>query len=235
MRGIDCFSTIRPEWAPQLKALGYGFAARYYRRAPLTGGRGNAVSKEEVAGVHASGLAFLPVFQNTSNFPEYFTETAARADAAAARAKAIDIGQPHNTAIYFAVDCDPSENTDLLAVHDYFTTIVHALPEWRIGVYGSGLVCKALDSYSIVDLTWLANARGWRGYNDWLPHADVVQTTLPFTLPFGLQVDGNEARNDAGMWLPETKKPLPETYEPAESGWWGAVRTAVRLLMGQRT
>ena len=57
MRGVDSFATIRPAWAPQLKAIGYDFAARYYRRAPLTGGKGNAVSKEEAQALFDAGTS----------------------------------------------------------------------------------------------------------------------------------------------------------------------------------
>lgn len=214
VKGVDCFSTISPGWAPQLKALGYGFAARYYRRAPLTGGKGNAVSREEVAALHANGLAFLPVYQNTSDKPEYFTVVNAHFDGMAAAAKARDMGQPHETAIYFAVDCDPSPD-QIEGVLDYFAAAGGELHEWRISVYGPGHVCEALSEANLVWHTWLSNAKGWRGYKEWLPKADVVQTTLPFDLPFGLNVDGNEARNDAGMWFPVTQKPLPGTRP-----WW---------------
>ena len=206
MRGVDSFATIRPAWAPQLKAIGYDFAARYYRRAPLTGGRGNAVSKEEVAALHENGLAFLPVYQNTSNFPGYFNLENATHDAAAAVVKARDMGQPAST-IFFAVDCDIA---DMNPVIMYFDLLAHdfALTPWNLGVYGPGAVCAALKDEGLVDFTWLSNAKGWRGYKDWLPHADVVQTTLPFTLPFGLEVDGNECRNPRCLWRPA--KPVPE-------------------------
>jgi hypothetical protein len=226
-KGLDCFATIRPEWVPQLKALGYGFAARYYRRAPLTGGKGNAVSREEVAALHAHGLAFLPVYQNTSDKPEYFTAENARDDARAALNAAAFHGQPAETVIFVAVDCDPKPS-DMPAILAYFSIFVTMLAgEYKIGVYGSGYVCESLDH--MVDYTWLSNAKGWRGYKEWLPKADVVQTTLPFTLPFGLQIDGNEARNDAGMWKPKVAKHEP--YDPPES--W--LTRFMRGLLGQRS
>lgn len=225
IKGTDSFATIRPEWAPQLKALGYGFAARYYRRAPLTGGKGNAVSKEEVAALHANGLGFLPVFQNTSNHPSYFTIENADADGRAAVAKAREMGQPPATPIFFAVDCDPGhEIADVVAYFDVVGPIV-CDEGWRVGVYGSGLVCGSVSA----EFTWLANAKGWHGYQGWFPKADVVQTTLPFTLPFGLQVDGNECRNERCLWMPKVAKHEP--YDPPQP-WW---HSWIRVLLGQRS
>ena len=219
MKGTDSFATIRPEWVPQLKALGYGFAARYYRRAPLTGGKGNAVSKSEVDALHACGMGFLPVYQNTSDKPEYFTFDNADKDAEAACAKADEMGQPAGSTIFFAVDCDPAPN-QMAAVLGYFNRLVLRVNGWRVGVYGSGAVCQELEHGGFVDLTWLANAKGWRGYQTWLPHADVVQTTLPFTLPFGLQVDGNECRNERCLWMPEAPVvPQPSIWERV-TGWF---------------
>jgi hypothetical protein len=224
VKGVDCFSTIRPEWAPQLRALGYSFACRYYRRAPLTGGRGNAVSREEVAALHANGMGFLPVYQNTSDKPEYFDRMNGWNDAAAAIAKAEDMGQPKGTAIYFAVDCDPD-----VPPLGYFQELNEHVRDWDVSVYGPGHVCKALKVAGLAKHTWLANAKGWRGYKEWLPHADVVQTTLPFTLPFGLEVDGNECRNERCLWMPKVAKHEP--YDPPES--W--LTRFMRLLMGQRS
>lgn len=229
LKGIDSFASIRPEWVPQLKALGYGWAARYYRRAPLTGGKGNAVSREEVAALHANGLAFLPVYQNTSDRPEYFTVSNGLLDAAAALAKADDMGQPRGTAIYFAVDTNPKpddgndETPDLGNVISYFRVLkskVWGDGDYNVGVYGSGLVCEMLKKIGLVDFTWEANAEGWFGtkqYEGW----DVKQKTLPFTLPFGLQVDGNEARNDAGMWKPPALVPaeIPSLWQRV-TGWF---------------
>ena len=211
MRGVDSFSTIRPAWAPQLKAIGYDFAARYYRRAPLTGGKGNAVSKEEVAALHENGLAFLPVYQNTSNEVSYFTQVNAMADALAAVLKAEQMGQPEGTDIFFAVDCDPAP-FDIDQIKYYFE-ILNSLPtlrRWEVSAYGSGAVCAALKDEGLAKHTWLSNAKGWRGYQEWLPKADVVQTTLPFTLPFGLEVDGNECRNPRCLWRPAQPEPIPE-------------------------
>jgi len=220
MKGFDCYATVRPEWAPRLRALGYDFFARYYRRAPLEGGRGNALARAEAKALFDAGFQALAIYQNTSDTPAYFTIENARADTAAALAAAAHHGQPKGTALYFAVDCNPAPD-QLPAVERYFERIMGAVTVggYVVGAYGSGLVLQMLTARNLAERTWLANAKGWRGYQDWLSHADVVQTTLPFTLPFGLQIDGNEARNDAGMWRPETKQPEASIWERM-LGWF---------------
>lgn len=221
MRGFDCFATVRPEWAPQLKALGYEFFARYYRRAPLEGGRGNALSRAEAKALFDAGLRSLGLYQNSSDRPSYFTIENGRADANAALAAASFHGQPEGTAIYFAVDCNPAPD-ELHLVERYFEQIMGAVTTrgYIAGAYGPGLVLQMLKARNLVERTWLANAKGWRGYRDWLPHADVVQTTLPFTLPFGLEIDGNEARNDAGMWRPAAPVGSPVSLWRRVTGWF---------------
>lgn len=221
MKGFDCFATVRPEWAPQLRALGYEFFARYYRRAPLEGGRGNALWRYEAKGLFDVGFRSLGLYQNSSDTPAYFTVENARADARAALAAAAFHGQPADTAIYFAVDCNPAPD-QLHLVERYFEAVLAIIVPagYFVGAYGPGLVLQMLRARGLASRTWLSNAKGWRGYQDWLPHADVVQTTLPFTLPFGLQIDGNEARNDAGMWRPAEPMEAPVSLWRRVTGWF---------------
>lgn len=201
MKGIDCAAPILPQWAPQLRALGYGFFARYYRRTLVSRW---AVSPEEAKPLFAAGLYMLSVFQNTSNVASYFTGAAGTADAHAALAKADQMGQPKGTAIYFAVDCDPGpDQIDMIC--DYFARVmgIVTVGGYVVGGYGSGFVLKTLLSRNLIERAWLANAMGWQGsraFTGW----HVKQSSLPFTLPFGLQVDANECPDPvaAGMWRP---------------------------------
>lgn len=202
MKGFDCASIVKPEWAPQLKALGYEFFARYYRRTLVSR---YAVSPEEAAPLFDAGLWALAIFQNTNDKPSYFTKENATADAQAAIAKAHQMKQPKSSTIYFAVDCAPGEE-QMLMVIDYFDVVMHAVvPEgYVVGVYGPGAVCRRVIDSCRVKCGWLANARGWPGYHDFKNDAAVIQTTTPFTLPFGLEIDGDEAVSPevAGLWRP---------------------------------
>lgn len=203
--GFDCFSSVAPGQEGQLSSLGYTFFARYYRRAPLEGGRGNALSRAEAKRLFDLNFWALAIYQNSSDKPSYFTPENARADAYAAVAAAQHHGQTPDTTIYFSVDCNPT-SAELHPIIDYFLIVKDVLwrAGYRVGVYGSGLTCKTLSDEGVAHRTWLANAKGWSLYQAWYPHADVIQTTLPFTLPFGLQIDADVCHDllHAGLWRP---------------------------------
>lgn len=200
LKGFDCGSVIEAEWAPQLRALGYDFFSRYYRRTLVSR---YAISPEEAQPLFEAGLWMLSIFQNTSNVPSYFTKENALVDGNAAIAKAAQMKQPKSSTIYFAVDCAPGAE-QMPMVLDYFDTIMHAVvPDgYVVGVYGPGAVCEAVIGASLAKCGWLANAKGWPGYHEFKDKAAVIQTSLPFTLPFGLEIDEDEAVSPeiAGLW-----------------------------------
>lgn len=203
MKGFDCFAPAGA-YATQLSIAGYEFFARYYRRTVVSR---YAISPEEAKPLFDKGLWALAIYQNTSDKPEYFTDANALADGGAAVAKAAQMKQPKSSTIYFAVDCNPDEAQIDRLVLPYFDKIMAAVVTagYVVGVYGSGLVCRKVLSSSYAKCAWLSNAMGWRGsreYHDWA----VRQTSLPKKLPFGLEVDDDEAISPqhAGLW-----KPLP--------------------------
>lgn len=208
MRGFDCAAAVTREQAPQLAQIGYEFFARYYRRTLVSKW---AVSPDEARNLFDAGLWMLSIFQNTSDQPSYFNQSNAATDAHAALAKAAQMKQPLGTAIYFAVDCNPDEEEIAARVIPYFDLVARVVAgsdpvkgaRYIVGVYGSGLVCRRVVSSGMAKCAWLANATGWRGtkgYEDW----QVKQTSLPFTLPFGLEIDANTAFSPehAGLWRP---------------------------------
>lgn len=231
--GFDCFSSISAGMPTQLRALGYTFFARYYRRAPLEGGRGNAMSRMEAQHLFAADFWALAIYQNSSDKPAYFTPENAREDAKAALAAAKHHGQPYDTTIYFAVDCNPAP-ADLQAIHLYFRIVKDILWEagYYCGAYGSGLVCRTLVEEGLAHRTWLSNAKGWRGYVDWFPHADVIQTTQPFTLPFGLQIDANSCQDPryAGMWHPDMAQEKAAPTSQAQKDLLSRISAAISRI-----
>jgi hypothetical protein len=64
---------------------------------------------------------------------------------------------------------------------------------FRVGVYGSGQTCRTLKTAGYCEFTWLAQSTGWSGYEDWEPHADIVQG--PPTTLMGLGADSDTIRN----------------------------------------
>ena len=95
---VDC-----SRFAERLATAGMKFAARYYSNT-----RAKTLTASEARKLSNAGLQLMVVFQDANNRLEVFT--AARGTSAAA--KALDLaaaaGQPAGSAIYFAVDFDPS-------------------------------------------------------------------------------------------------------------------------------
>lgn len=200
MKGFDCASIVKPEWAPQLRALGYDFYCRYYRRTLVSRW---AISPEEAKPLFDAGLWALAIFQNSNDKPSYFTRENALADSQAAIAKAKQMGQTKSSTIYFAVDCAPNEE-QMPMVLDYFDVVMHAVvPEgYVVGVYGPGAVCQRVIGASLAKCGWLAGATAWPGYREFKDSAAVIQKMPSITLPFGLEIDDNEAVSPevAGLW-----------------------------------
>lgn len=195
MKGFDC-SASAGTYATQLAQLGYEFACRYYRRG------GGGMSLAEARLLSAAGLGLVSVFQYTSNTPGYFGPINAETDAVAAVTKAKVMGQPKLSAIYFAVDTDITTKT-IEGVVAYFQKVAEIVKGegWAVGAYGDDLVCQTLTGMDLADHAWLTNAKGWmtdKAFADW----DIKQTSMPFTLPFGLEIDADEAIGFevAGMW-----------------------------------
>jgi hypothetical protein len=201
------FDTAAPctAYAEQLAQLGYTFAGRYYRR----GRHSTSLTKPEVEALHAHGIAILPVFEYLDTMA-YFTKENGAIDGERAVARATELGQPTNTAIYCAIDTDITRDT-LPLVKEYFEPFSRAVKGagYGCGVYGDGDALEAITSWyitgwgDVADHAWLANAKAWTRNKDFSNY-DVKQMTLPFTLPFGLQIDGDEARGyvEAGLWRP---------------------------------
>lgn len=91
---------------------------------------------------------------------------------------ASQLQQPPGSAIYFAVDYDASHTDVAGAITDYFNGVVQGISQaaggglsYRIGVYGSGLVCGSIKSnVPELALAWLAESTGWSGsssYDNW--------------------------------------------------------------------
>lgn len=233
MRGFDTFASVSRIQARQLRALNYEFFARYYRRAPLEGGRGNALSRAEAQGLFAEGFWALAIYQNTSDRPEYFTIQNAKADAIAALAAAAFHGQTKGTAIYFAVDTNPRPGDskpgtfDLDDVLDYFEVIQTIVRQegYRVGVYGSGLVCETLRRMKLADHDWESNAEGWFGSKAY-SNSHVKQTSLPFYALPDLQIDANTCvgAHEAGLWRPRTAAAPPARGLLAMIAGWFKVK-----------
>jgi hypothetical protein len=79
------------------------------------------------------------------------------------------VGQPADSAVYFAVDADFSAQQIQSAVVPYFESVQRVFSQagggtryLAIGVYGSGLTCRLIGQLPFVSFSWLAESSGWR-------------------------------------------------------------------------
>lgn len=114
------------------------------------------------------------IYQDANDREEYFSNTIGYDDAKNAVDYAMNIiKQPTKSAIYFAVDFNPSMDTIKSNIIPYFKGIKSVFEmmnvAYQIGVYGSGLVCSVIKEMGLADYTWLAQSTGYLGtaaYND---------------------------------------------------------------------
>ena len=137
------------------------------------------------------------------------------ADGAAAFQMARDvIGQPFGSAIYFAVDYDPTQADLDGAVSNYFTGVHAALyvaaegsPSYRVGVYGSGLCCGTLVERGQAALSWLSQSTSFAGSRQYAEQKryDIIQL-LPVRVPgadgivLDIDPDATHPDRDGGLF-----------------------------------
>jgi len=168
---IDVSYSCGPK-AAELVQAGVKTVIRYYSRA--TGLPGKRLSRAEADQFAAAGLRLGVVHEaRRGDLITSFTGSLGEQDAAYACAYAAGtIDQPAGSAIYFAVDLDVSAAEIAASVIPYFEGVAQAVTaasrHYRIGVYGSGLTCKAVLDSGLASLAWLGQARGWAGYQAFL-------------------------------------------------------------------
>jgi hypothetical protein len=166
--GIDCAldCTKKAAW---IKANGNEFVGRYYRNSAS---KWTALGANEARSISATGLLVVALWEGNSAVPEHFSYTTGVDEGTSAYKQAMNTGQPARSPIYFAVDFDCSNLQIAGSVNDYFRGIAHGFdaigsssPAYTVGVYGSGNACGWLLAHQRVSYTWLAQSKGWGGYN----------------------------------------------------------------------
>jgi hypothetical protein len=203
MIGWDTAQIVTREQAQKLGDLGYEFGCRYYRRS-LNGKW--TISQEEARDICDAGMFLVSVFQGDRETmkPGYYTPANGTIDAKAALAKARQMRQTRDTAIYFAVDTDIHAG-NVKGVLEYFEAVEMEFRNqpWVVGVYGDDTVLdEVCDKNDLAAVGWLANAVGWRADKNY-PHWEIKQISLPMQVMPGLMIDKNEAKgfSAAGMWV----------------------------------
>jgi hypothetical protein len=172
IRGID-LPTDASDVLNELRGNRLDFVARYYRD-PAS--RWPTLSVGEVHRLSSLGLKIVTVWEWHSGTPAYFSYASGYYDGVSAYRQAYSVGQPADSAIYFAVDFNAG-GYQLWQVDQYFRGVAAAFaavsrgrPGYKVGVYGSGAVCDAVKRAGLARYSWLSSAKAWAGYEtyaDW--------------------------------------------------------------------
>jgi hypothetical protein len=182
--------------AAKLVSEGYTFVAMYYFKSSAFK---KLLTKERAAALSNAGLYIVSVFEN--GYPTratYFTAEKGLYDATWAVQRAQEATQPQGSPIYFTVDY---QGTVKLA-KEYFRKLSAKVRSngYKVGVYGSGEICKALKEADLVDYTWLSQSTGFPGYTEWKPKANIVQGKQGQLHGLDVDVDTSNPILGGGGW-----------------------------------
>jgi hypothetical protein len=168
----DTSQPVSPAFLRKMREVGVDTIIRYFDHENETI-PGKTLTFDERMDIAASDFRLLVVFQHWGQKISTFRDrTRGASDAIRAVSLALDVGQPVGSAIYFAVDGPWSSSKDVADIIRYFTDVRRTVARegnlYRVGVYGSGLVCSTILDRGLADYCWLANAKAWPGYDDHL-------------------------------------------------------------------
>jgi hypothetical protein len=120
------------------------------------------IQSDEAKELSASKIKIFVVYEDVGQKNQLtLSKDQGIADAKTALKRALDIKQPPDSAIYFAVEGLPDGYTtqDIPNLRDYFSGIKQTIGgRYAIGVYGGGVVCKTMFEEGYCKFTWLAAA-----------------------------------------------------------------------------
>jgi hypothetical protein len=95
------------------------------------------------------------------------------------------IFHPTGSAIYFAVDFDASEVEIESRIIPFFEGVGKGLAgsaggtaDYRVGVYGSGRVCRMIVDANLAEFAWLVQATRWGEYRATLPDSNGTSSKI---------------------------------------------------------
>lgn len=205
-QAVDLSEPVNQSFLDAMKKLGVTTVIRYYDHVNETL-PGKTLKPSETDLLARNGFDVMVVFQHNNNQIKSFTAARGVSDSVRSLALAAANGQTMGSAIYFGVDGGWSSAADLKAIDTYFSKAAPLIRTagFRVGAYGSGLVCSRLLAAGLIDFCWLANATGWPGFKALLSSN---QWTLKQSLPKdcgGKNVDfdvANAAMRDLGGFRP---------------------------------
>src|SRR5262245_36381485 len=227
---LDASRQLSEEFLRKVKDIGIGTIIRCYdwRDETLPG---KTLTQRELGLIAKLDMSVAVIFQHNNDcLCTFMTKGRGRRDAQRALELAKTFSQPAGSAVYFGVDGVDAQFLALLAATDlpsgepqakkfvqkyvrsYFGEVASAMKSsgYKIGAYGSGLVCSYLLDEKLVQFCWLANATSWPGYQAFEASKRwVLKQHLPTPKAdcFGVEVDlnsGNGSADDFGQWKPKS-------------------------------
>jgi len=227
----DASQQLSEDFLRKLKGAGIGTVIRYYDWVSETL-PGKTLTLRELGLIAGLDMSVAVIFQHNNDcLCTFMKKGRGTRDAERALELAKSFSQPAGSAVYFGVDGVDAHYLSLLHatgipggepqarkfvqryVRAYFEEVAKVMRSsgFKIGVYGSGLVCSYLLDEKLAHYCWLANATGWPGYQSFeAKRTWVLKQHLPTRKAdcFGMEVDlnsGNGSGRDFGQWKP---KPL---------------------------
>lgn len=232
---------------PCLLSQGVRTVIRYYNFSNSQNFPDKRLELPEAQTLIAHGMQIAVVFQQRQNQMSDFTELKGIAAGRRAYRHAQDnINQPAGSGIYFSVDFDASNNEIESNIAPYFEGVKRAFteesggnPEYRVGAYGSGLVCRSLTEKGLINLTWLAMSRGFRGTREALNAGEFhLAQRAPATTLCGIGVDFNDSnpdRPDFGAFTIDNDASGHEPLATVGERYKVVARSGLRLREGPGT
>ncbi|SFJ88407.1 TIGR02594 family protein [Sphingomonas sp. NFR04] len=188
------------DYAARLFQEGVRTVIRYYNIKNSSTFLSKCLTAAEYGKLVAAGLDLAVVFEQRGGAGgaiDDFGNGKGTRDAKRALELAGTVGQPKDSAIYFAVDHDFARPAELAQIEHYFQEVNAALNgHFRVGVYGSGAVCSHLKAGGLATLFWLPASMGWTGSKAFLASQQwtLFQKFQGLRGPFGnFDYDGNLA------------------------------------------
>ena len=165
IEAVDLSVPVDQGFLNTMRGIGIRTIIRYYDHEDETL-PGKTLRREERNLILANGFKTAVVFQHHNNQFASFTAPRGREDAGRSLALADENSQPPGSAIYFGVDGPWQAAYELENIASYFQELKAGLAGfgYRIGVYGSGLVCNMLLSAGLAELCWLGAPTSWPDY-----------------------------------------------------------------------
>lgn len=191
LRGIDTPNDTT-DHAHALKAAGIE-AVGFYARPDRS-------SLSMIKGLAAVDIKRFAIYEKGKPVTaSYFTQNQATHDATAAAMHCHAMVMPAGKPIFHCVDYDAAK-ADLDLFVKFFSTLQGITKQagFLLGAYGPGWLLKELQHKGIIHWGYLSQSKGFTGYEDYKPHAAIVQGRASTLLHF--DIDWDEIVDESVLW-----------------------------------